>query len=178
MAQHEPHRDEDFVAVPPATQGPTPAAPVADPRRTRWTSLARRPAALVTVGVLAGGAVVGVAGHQLSQPASATTVAAGAAGTLSADDGSDITVTTAAGEQTFTVDDATRVVQDGQEVALSDLTTGEDVVLHVYPSGNGWALERVMAGTAAQGGPGGLGTAPPGPADDQGADDPSTSATT
>ena len=203
MDEHDPHRDEDFLAVPPAAQGPTPASPVANPRRTRWTSLLRRPAALVTAGVLAGGVVVGVAGHELSQPASATTVATGStgalggaapgggpggrggmdgeqhlSGTLSAVDGSDVTVTTASDEQTFTVDGSTQVVQDGQEVAVSALTTGEDVVLHVHPSGDGWAVERVLAGTAAQGGPGGFSTAPRGSSDDQGTADPSTSTTT
>ena len=199
MDQHSSHRDEDFLAVPP-TGEPLPAPPVANPRRTRWATRLRGPAALVAAGMLAGGVVVGAAAHELSQPASATTAATststldGAAtsgttdaasgtatrrggmpgtlgapngggrggldgeqhlsATLSAVDASSITVTTAAGESTFTVDASTQVTQDGQDVAISDLSVGQDVVLHVHPSAGGWAVERILAATSGETGSG------------------------
>jgi hypothetical protein len=91
-------------------------------------------------------------------------------GTLRAVGDSSITVTTTSGTQTYQVSDATEIAQDGAPASLSDLTTGEVVLVHLVPSNNSSSgstdpadltVERIIAGT------GGLGRGF-GPGDDNG----------
>ncbi len=95
-------------------------------------------------------------------------------GTLRAVGDSSITVTTTSGTQTYQVTDATEIAQDGVQASLSDLTTGEVVLVHLVPSSSAssgstdpadFVVERIIAGTGGFGrgfGPGG---------DDNGTDD-------
>jgi hypothetical protein len=64
---------------------------------------------------------------------------------------------------TYTVDASTQVLDDGQAMAVTDLASGDEVLVDVIPAtdgGNAYA-ERVLAGTSATDGPGGP---PPGQA--------------
>jgi hypothetical protein len=92
-------------------------------------------------------------------------------GTLTGVGDSSITVTTSSGEQTYQVSDATEIAKDGAQASLSDLSTGETVLVHLIPSSSGstaasdLVVERIIAGT------GGFG---PGLAPGQGSDDGTT----
>jgi hypothetical protein len=68
---------------------------------------------------------------------------------------------------TYSVTSATQIVDDGAVVALSDLTNGTDVLVHVIPaeSGDGTA-ERILAGSSAED----FGGMPGAPGSDDGSD--------
>ncbi len=70
-------------------------------------------------------------------------------GTLTRVGSDSITVRTASGTATYQVDGSTQIVRNGQAATLSALRTGEQVLVHVYPSSSGGRLvvERILAGT-------------------------------
>ena len=80
-------------------------------------------------------------------------------GTLTAVGSSSVTVRTSSGTATYAVTSASELVRDGQRVSLSGLKTGEAVLVHVYPLNGKTLVERLIAGTLPQGGPGAF---PPG----------------
>jgi hypothetical protein len=79
-----------------------------------------------------------------------------------------VSVKSASGTSTYVVDGQTDIRRDGQTIALSSLTAGETVLLHVFPAGSGSAMyaERILAGTSFGRGSGAPpnGTAPNGTA--------------
>lgn len=62
---------------------------------------------------------------------------------------------------TVPVNGATEIVRNGAAASLSALQVGDQVLVHVVPSGSATVAERVFAGTSASQGPG-LGDPPPG----------------
>ncbi|MGZ6827884.1 MAG: DUF5666 domain-containing protein, partial [Mycobacteriales bacterium] len=62
---------------------------------------------------------------------------------------------------TVPVNGATEIVRDGSSASLSALRAGDQVLVHVVPSGTSTVAERVFAGTSATAGPG-FGGPPPG----------------
>jgi len=86
-------------------------------------------------------------------------------GTITGVGSDSVTVEAADGSTaTYAVEDATQIVRNATEVALSDLEAGEQVLVHVLADGSGdGTAERVLVGTAATQGPGrGFGGPPPG----------------
>jgi hypothetical protein len=76
-------------------------------------------------------------------------------GTLGAVGGSTITVETSSGSTTYTVTPTTTIIRNGQQTSLSDLKSGERVLVHVYPGTSGkLQIEGIFAGTLPTGGPG------------------------
>ena len=73
-----------------------------------------------------------------------------------------MTLRSTGGTATYTVNDTTQIVRNGQTATLAAVQVGDPVLVHVYPSSSGQLLvERLFAGSSAgDGGPGGL--APPG----------------
>lgn len=70
-------------------------------------------------------------------------------GTLTAVGSSTVTVTTSQGTATYQLTDSTQIVVDGQVAELADLTKGDQVFLHVYPSSTDadqLLVERIFAG--------------------------------
>jgi hypothetical protein len=83
-------------------------------------------------------------------------------GTLRAVGTSGITVKAADGTATTVpVNGATEIVRNGTTAGLSALKAGDQVLVHVIPSGSSTVAERVFAGTSATQGPG-FGGPPPG----------------
>ena len=78
-----------------------------------------------------------------------------------------VTVKSASGTATYTVDNAAQIVRNGQTATLSAIQVGDPVLVHVYPSSSGQLLvERLFAGTTTtdpgQDTSGQPGLAPPG----------------
>lgn len=69
--------------------------------------------------------------------------------TVTAVSGTSVTVRTAGGTATYTVDATTEVVVDGQRAALDAVHVGDLALLHVYPASSGRALrvERILVRT-------------------------------
>jgi hypothetical protein len=84
------------------------------------------------------------------------------AGTVTAVGSSSITVRSTSGKATYAVNGTTQIQRNGQQAALSSLQTGDQVLVHLVPSGSGYIAERVLVG--AFGGPGGPGGTPASPA--------------
>ena len=78
-------------------------------------------------------------------------------GTVAGVSGSTLKVKTASGTTSYTVSSSTQVIRNGQAAQLSDLKTGDPVVVHVITTNGSNAVERVIAGTMSQGFPGGPG---------------------
>lgn len=73
-------------------------------------------------------------------------------GTIASVSGSTITVTTASGTKSYTIDSSTQLVKDGQQVASLDaMQSGDMVLLHVYPLNGSTHVERVIDGAPAGG---------------------------
>lgn len=70
-------------------------------------------------------------------------------GTLTAIGASSITVEAATGAHTYQVTGTTEIMNNGKAATLSQLKTGTQVLVHVYPatSGNQLLVERLFAGT-------------------------------
>ena len=77
-------------------------------------------------------------------------------GTVAGASGSTLRVTTASGTTSYAVSSSTQVIRNGQAATLSDLRTGDPVVVHVITSNGSDVVERVIAGTMTQGFPGGV----------------------
>ena len=91
-------------------------------------------------------------------------------GTLSAVGVSSITVKAADGTSTTVpVNGTTEIINNGASASLSVLSSGEQVLVHVVPSGSGTVAERIFAGTGT-----GAGAPPPGPQGQTGATTSST----
>jgi len=73
-------------------------------------------------------------------------------GTLTAKAASTITVQSASGTATYTVDSTTEILRNGQAATLAAVQVGDPVVVHVYPSGGQVLVERILAGTSASDG--------------------------
>jgi len=73
-------------------------------------------------------------------------------GTLTAKAASTITVQSASGTATYTVDSTTEILRNGQAATLAAVQVGDPVVVHVYPSGGQMLVERLLAGTSASDG--------------------------
>jgi hypothetical protein len=84
------------------------------------------------------------------------------AGTVTAVGSRSITVRSTSGKATYAVNGTTQIQRNGQQAALSSLQTGDQVLVHLVPSGSGYIAERVLVG--AFGGPGGPGGTPASPA--------------
>lgn len=71
-------------------------------------------------------------------------------GTVASIGTSSVSVKTTSGTITYSVDGSTDIRRDGQTIALSSLTAGETVLLHVFPARSGSAMyaERILAGTS------------------------------
>jgi hypothetical protein len=71
-------------------------------------------------------------------------------GTIASIGTSSVSVKTTSGTSTYGVDGSTDIRRDGQTIALSSLTAGETVLLHVLPTSSGSAMyaERILAGTS------------------------------
>jgi hypothetical protein len=94
-------------------------------------------------------------------------------GTVTAVGGSSVTVKAQDGTTaTYRVTGDTQIARNGAQIALSDVRTGETVLVHVLP---GDVAERVLIGTFRRGG--GTGT-PPGGTTSDGSPDASTTADT
>jgi hypothetical protein len=163
--------DGDWIAPTLEEPGGTIAAPSAPRSRFRLA----RADALLTAGIIAGSGSTLAVAHTSSDPtasvsatgtsdsgadSSAPDDAAGGfggglegeqrlRGTLTPVGSSTITVKTSSGTETYEVTDTTEIVKDGVPATLSQLTTGEAVLVHVYPSTSGseMLVERVFAGT-------------------------------
>jgi hypothetical protein len=83
-------------------------------------------------------------------------------GTVAGVSGSTLKVTTGSGTTSYTVSSSTQVLRNGQTATLSQLKTGDPVVVHVITSNGSTFVERVIAGTMTQGFPGGPGGFAPG----------------
>lgn len=179
MSNDTPPPQHDWlIPEPPAT-----SETVTDhaPRRSR-TRLGGA-AALVAAGVLAGGGVAFAVGHHSDDAGAnvATSTPFGEQGqqrggfggfgapggvdgelrlqgTLTAVGSSSVSLKTSAGTSTYAVTSATQIIRNGAPATLSQLKAGEQVFVHVYPSGSGSGLtvERLFVGTPPQfgGGPG------------------------
>jgi hypothetical protein len=77
-------------------------------------------------------------------------------GTVAGVSGSTLRVTTSSGTKSYTVGSSTQVIRNGQAATLSQLASGDPVVVHVITSNGSTFVERVIAGTLTQGGPGGF----------------------
>jgi hypothetical protein len=82
-------------------------------------------------------------------------------GTVAGVSGSTLKVTTNSGTKSYTVSSSTQVIRNGQTATLAQLKSGDPVVVHVITSNGSSVVERVIAGTMAQGIPGGPGGFPP-----------------
>jgi hypothetical protein len=77
-------------------------------------------------------------------------------GTVAGVSGSTLKVTTGSGTTSYTISSSTQVLRDGRAATLSQLESGDPVVVHVITSNGSTLVERVIAGTLSQGGfPGG-----------------------
>ncbi|HEU4676651.1 MAG TPA: hypothetical protein VFS29_11715 [Motilibacteraceae bacterium] len=87
-------------------------------------------------------------------------------GTVTTVSGSSVTVQTQSGTTTYQVNADTQVIKDGQVATLSDLASGDQVLVHVIPGDSTPTVERIIAGRLPQqlGGPG-VGRGPGGPGD-------------
>jgi Domain of unknown function (DUF5666) len=88
-------------------------------------------------------------------------------GTVTARTATTVTVRSTGGTATYTVNDSTQIVRNGQAATLAAIQVGDPVLVHVYPSWSGQLLvERLLAGdSASDSGPGRSdppGLAPPG----------------
>jgi hypothetical protein len=143
-----------------------------------------RMAALVAAAAVAGGGVTYVVSHGSSSGGTAQVASTGAAGqppggtanqpggtggfggvageqrvvgTISAVGDSSITIATPSGTATYQVSDATEIAKDGAQAALSDLSAGEVVLVHLVPGSSGstdpadMTVERIIAGTGGLG---------------------------
>jgi Domain of unknown function (DUF5666) len=186
-------RPEDGWTMPPqpppqATGPSAPAPPARRSARFRW---AATPVAVALAALLAGGGIVYAVDHHASATASTGSPQAavpgpngfggGAGGpgglggpiageqhvqgTVSAKTATTVTVKSGNGTATYTVNDSTEIVRNGQAATLAAVQVGDPVLVHVYPSSSGRLLvERLFAGSsAADGGPGGLGPGGVGP---------------
>lgn len=77
-------------------------------------------------------------------------------GTVTTLTGSSLTVRTQSGTATYQVNGDTQVIKDGQPAALSDLASGDQVLLHVLTGGGTPTVERIIAGQPPQPGDGGF----------------------
>ena len=68
-------------------------------------------------------------------------------GTVAGVSGSTLRVRTASGTTSYRISSSTQVVRNGQAAKLSDLKTGEPVLVHVITSNGSTTVERVIAGT-------------------------------
>lgn len=181
---------------------PPAAAPAGPARRPLW-----RTAGLVAAGLAAGAVMVGLLQPSDASPATTTTAAASSrsgtatdpggtgraaapggaltgradeehvVGTLTAVTSTSVTVRSTAGTATYTVDADTDVREDGEQVAVTALSAGEQVLVHVIPGAAGDYAERVLAGTSAAQGRGGPAGPPAGGAPSTTADSRSGAAT-
>jgi hypothetical protein len=79
-------------------------------------------------------------------------------GTLTAVKGTTFTVTTSSGASSYAISPSTLLVSHGQRVgALSSMTIGDQVVVHVYPQ-NGRPYVEAVIDAAGSGPPGGVQT--------------------
>jgi hypothetical protein len=82
-------------------------------------------------------------------------------GTVTGTTDTTVTVKSSSGTATYTVNQLSQIVRDGQAVKLSAIKAGDPVLVHVYPGSSGQMLvERLFAGSSASGG--GPGFGPPG----------------
>lgn len=167
-----------YASEPDAVESPGPRRP---------SSTTMRMAALVAAAALAGGGVTYVVSHDSSSGGTAQVASTGTTGqapggqgapggtggpggfggvdgeqrivgTVSAVGSSSITVATTSGTQTYQVSGATEIAKDGVQASLSDLSTGEVVLVHLVPGSNGstdpadMTVERIIAGTGGLGG--------------------------
>ena len=168
---------EDFLDAPTYS-----APAYADPTETPEQPRRGLRAGLVTAAWLVAGLVLGAvgvaavhAGHGSSTASGAPTVAGGQGfpgaggppaggfgggvageqhviGTLTAVNGASLTVQTASGTSTYTIDSGTALVKDGQPVAsLSAMAVGDSVVVHVYPQNGTQHVEVVFDGVPGGG---------------------------
>jgi hypothetical protein len=85
-------------------------------------------------------------------------------GTITSVGSSSITVKGSDGTSTTVpVNGTTQIIRNGSVSSLSSLKSGDQVLVHVIPSGTGTVAERILAGSSAtMGGPGGFGGRPGG----------------
>lgn len=77
-------------------------------------------------------------------------------GTVTAVSGSSVTVQTQSGTATYEVSGDTQVIKDGQVASVSDLASGDQVLMHVLTGGSTPTVERIIAGRLPQLGGAGL----------------------
>jgi hypothetical protein len=71
-------------------------------------------------------------------------------GRVTAKTATTVTVESASGTATYTVDGSSQIVRDGQTATLAAIQVGEPVLVHVYPGSSGRLLvERLFAGSSA-----------------------------
>jgi len=152
------------------------------PRSPRFGGVAKTVAPVVVALVAGGGIVFALEHHSGSASAAGATPAVNGGGGLSGAGGNGngfgggvageqhilgtvaatgaatITVKTGSGSATYVVNATTEIVRNGQSATLSEIQVGDPVLVHVYPSSSGQMLvERLLAGTSANDGPGGFG---------------------
>jgi hypothetical protein len=138
----------------------------------RRTGGAAAMAALVLAGALIGGVGVAAVAHggAGSTTAGGSAAAAGhpdqlgappgddevqVSGTLRSVDPSSIRLHTAHGTSTYPVTAATQVLAQGELASLSDLRSGQPVLVHLVPSGSSMSVDRIIAGNPGFGAPAG-----------------------
>jgi hypothetical protein len=160
----------------PATAAAAPDATETPPAKRNWLSGAKaRLAAMVAVGAIVGGGVALAVDHSSgSSSTSAGSSGQGAAGgpggsgfapgssngsaggitptsyrlsgTITAINGSTVTIKTSSGSKTYTVTSSTHLQRDGSTVSLSSFKVGDSVFGSTTTSG-GTTLHDLMAGT-------------------------------
>ena len=177
MPATDQHQRPDWVMPPEAGASPPPAPP--SPARL---ASAAATAAIVVVALLVGAGVTLALTHRSSANAAAQAPGGvqGApqggfqggpqgdfqggpggltgeqrlAGTVTASTPTTVTVRSAAGTATYTVDGSSQIVRDGQRASLSEIQAGDTVLVHSYPSGGKLMVERLFADSSAGGAPG------------------------
>jgi hypothetical protein len=152
---------DDAIFVPPEDEPPLgPAAPAAS------RGVAAKIAAVIAVALLVGAGVGFAAGLDWSSSGSASTSAAADSppsgfgggvsgeqhiqGTITAKTSGTVTVESARGAATYTVNATTEIVRNGRAATLADVKVGDPVLVHVYPSSSGQMIvERLFAGSSS-----------------------------
>jgi len=173
-----------------------PAAPAAsaEEKTTGWRARRTSIAGAVVAGIAAtalGVGVVHASGSSRTGSSGGNTALGGArpgqgqfpggpdgethvSGTITAVTASSVTVRQISGTSaTYTVDSSSQVLDNGKTVAVTALTTGEQVLVHAFArTGTAAYAERVLAGSSATAGPtGGMPSGPDGGGADGGGPD-------
>jgi hypothetical protein len=163
MTTTPPPQPHDWLM--PEEPAATTETPESQPATRSRRAGAASAAALIAAGVLAGGGVGLAVGHHSTSASTAAPTSAAlpgqpgqprpgggldgeqhVQGIVRAVGSSSLTITSASGASTYAVTASTQIVRNGVPAALSSLKPGEQVFAHVYPSGGGLAVERVLVG--------------------------------